>query len=125
MCDAVLCHLQDQDDVYTVTGHVVNTKSSQGVLLQLLNQWTGSSNAEENVREHAALLKQQREGTSAVRDARMHSVLHAQHLSRHQNKEWPGYTRFNTKVNVRLTMVLKQQNEENRVRVRAQQCYCM
>ena len=51
--------VQDWDNVYITTlqfsQDVVSTKSSQRALLQLLTQWRGHSNAEENVREHAAL----------------------------------------------------------------------
>ena len=67
--DAVFCHLHDRDNVYMymyihyclVIGHVVNTESSQRVFLQLRTQRRRSSDAEENVREHATLLKQQNE----------------------------------------------------------------
>ena len=66
--DAVFCHLHDRDNVYMymyihyclVIGRVVNTESSQRVFLQLSTQQR-SSDAEENVREHAMLLKQQNE----------------------------------------------------------------
>ena len=105
-CSTLSCHMQYWNDVYTtVYSHwtclsVSSTRNLLNILKSLKRKLRCRRVSE---RADAALLKlhwEQRElmtwtsaaGTHACKMG--HGVMDVQRLSRHQNKEWPGYSRL-------------------------------